>query len=400
MKKALYYFFFFSAVFGQGDFSNDFTFGIIGDSQHLTHGWNSRDPDDQKRRFRALTQWFKDHVDSLNIIFISHVGDVVNNEDQPSQWDAAIEAMTSIREAGIPWGIAPGNHDDMDNYSYYNNAFGLDWWEGNQWFGGSYPAGKSQNQYQLFSFGLNEFLWLHLENRAPLDAVEWGQSVLDQFPNRIAFVTTHDYTSERGFETYGESLWNNLIKINTNIIAVFCGHQFGVSYILRENDAGRPVHNILVDFQNEVQELQGATRWMEYNMEENKFYSYTITPGEDNLLYTDPIRPNSFTGWERDLWQANPELAHHETRFETGDFFGEPLLPPVTVRRERIMGYHPPEDRKTTFFDVRGRKRRDVLDLPYNNETSYKAKTTGVYLVQFKDGGKRIVFGKQSVLVE
>lgn len=385
-----------AGVHGGAPFTNDFTLGIIGDTQRLTHAWGGRTAAENARRLNAITKWHKDHADSLKMAFISHMGDVVDNAGQADQWAAAKAAMQNIKDAGVPWGMVPGNHDVGNAYAEYNTHFPLSTWEGKAWFGGGYPAGKSQNQYQLFAHGGNRFLWLHLENKAPAAAVAWAQGILTQHADRVAFVTTHDYTSERGFEPYGESLWQSLIRKNANIVAVFCGHQFGISYVQRRNDAGKVVHNILVDYQDEADDnLQGATRWMEVNVKENKVYSYTINPGQGNLRLTAPLRPNSFTGWAADSARKSPSLAHHEQQFATSGFFTPPLAAPTGIKgitRRPVPGYHPRGDASQTLYDLGGR--RAVFRDPWQQEIRGALRPGArALVVRFKDGGETLLLG-------
>jgi len=59
----------------------------------------------------AQTEWVKENRDKENIVFVTHVGDVVNDHKQaPDEWVVAQRAM-SVLDGVVPWGVAIGNHD-------------------------------------------------------------------------------------------------------------------------------------------------------------------------------------------------------------------------------------------------------------------------------------------------
>ncbi len=61
--------------------------------------------------FYAQTQWIKENRAKENIVFVTHVGDVVNDRKKDTnQWVVAHKAM-SVLDGVVPWGVAIGNHD-------------------------------------------------------------------------------------------------------------------------------------------------------------------------------------------------------------------------------------------------------------------------------------------------
>lgn len=379
---------------GLSGFPNDFTIGIIGDTQRLTHAYAGHNETENVRRFNALTQWFYKNADSLKIVFVSHMGDVVDNADQMSEWKIARTAMHTIKNAGIPWGIAPGNHDKGADYIEYNRNFGLDWWEGKPWFGGGFPAGQSQNQYQIISSDSGSLLWIHLEHQAPTASISWAQTLIDKHPEHTVFITTHDYISDMGFQPYGDTLWNALIRKNARIQAVFCGHQRGTSYIQRRNDAGNIVHNILVDYQDEtLDDLHGATRWMEFNHKENRLYSYTINPAKNGVRITGTLRPDAFTGWVADSARKSVKLAHHDHEYSVDDFFGEGMaIKPQPREKRPARASRVGLDANTLVYNMQGRR------LTWNRISQqeivfYRKRYTKAFVVRFRDDGKTVLMG-------
>jgi hypothetical protein len=88
----------------------DFTIIVIPDTQYYSESF----PD----IFKAQMQWVVDNRDARNIVYVAHVGDIVNRDYDIHQWQVADSAMKIMENAvfegfpdGIPYGIAPGNHD-------------------------------------------------------------------------------------------------------------------------------------------------------------------------------------------------------------------------------------------------------------------------------------------------
>lgn len=60
--------------------------------------------------FDSQTQWIAANVADLNIKFVIHQGDIVNNSNVNLQWQRANHSL-SILESKVPWAVLPGNHD-------------------------------------------------------------------------------------------------------------------------------------------------------------------------------------------------------------------------------------------------------------------------------------------------
>jgi hypothetical protein len=61
--------------------------------------------------FFAQTNWIRQNRDKESIVFVMHVGDLVQNRSKSlSEWKVADEAM-AVLDGIVPYGIAIGNHD-------------------------------------------------------------------------------------------------------------------------------------------------------------------------------------------------------------------------------------------------------------------------------------------------
>ncbi|HOW18117.1 MAG TPA: metallophosphoesterase [Phycisphaerae bacterium] len=235
------------------------TIVMLPDTQHYSRKW--------PESFLAQTEGVRRNRDRENIVFVTHVGDVVNDRNKDmNEWDAADRAMSRL-DGVVPWGTALGNHDfalskdGTRDASGFLQHFGPQRFKGLPWYGGASANGL--NSYQLFSGAGMDFIILHLEMEAPDSSIAWAAEVLRQHPHRAAIVTTHSYLKghdgvgrsiEKGKGeglNSGEEIWCKLIRNHPQIFMVLCGHvQATVEYHqVSINDAGNKVAEILADYQ-------------------------------------------------------------------------------------------------------------------------------------------------------
>ena len=219
----------------------------------------------------------------------------------------ATEGYRIISEAGLPFGVAPGNHDydaawsvigyppnrekkwsemtqtvedlgilhigGLDNF---RSVFGADsnFFRDKSWYVASYRGGA--NSAQRFSAGGYDFLHIALEMSPADDVLRWVEEVLAQYPGLPTIVTTHDYLNVAGerrarplidlaridpeYHNNAEQLWRKLIRQHDQIFLVLCGHNHGQSFRIDDNRHGNPVHQILADYQGRGQVAVQAGR--------------------------------------------------------------------------------------------------------------------------------------------
>ena len=88
----------------------------------------------------------------------------------------------------------------------------------------------------------------------------WASGIINAHKDRQVIVAMHYYLrpegrpSEgrpKGFDGYvGDELWNRLIRKHESIFMVASGHVVGPRHQTSKNDAGRPVLEILADFES------------------------------------------------------------------------------------------------------------------------------------------------------
>ena len=250
--------------------------------------------------FMVQVQWIASVKDSLNIVFVSHLGDVVDHDDVPGEWAVASAAM-AVLDSIVPLGIAPGNHDitgpwggTAGSWSKYRSYFPANRYSGKPYWGGYYNLnmGSRASSYQKIVAGSDSLLFLHLEFQAPDDVLAWARGVVDAHPNHRAFVSTHSYMNGAGVRTVstkytrtdgnnGEQIWQELVRRSPNIRLVHGGHYCGEARTVSVNDAGLGVDEILTDYQCNPNGGDGWLRYYVFKPGLGEIHAYTYSPTLD-----------------------------------------------------------------------------------------------------------------------
>jgi hypothetical protein len=253
--------------------------------------------------FENQTEWIVQNENEKNIVFVTHLGDIVNVNNNDYQWQYADNAM-SILDGKVPYGILPGNHDMNGGYSpplgagatYYENYFPASRYQGYSYWGGSYDSNyvtslsPNMNNYQLFSAGGMDFITLSLQYNPPADVLSWADNVLSEYPNRRAIISTHSYIDTSGSLAGdgGTAIWDNVVVPENNVFLVLCGHwsYSGEAAQKIDNLGNRTVYQLLSDYQDQANGGDGWLRIMEFVPSENKIYVRTYSPYLDQY-WTD-----------------------------------------------------------------------------------------------------------------
>jgi len=289
----------------------DFNYVAIPDTQHYVD--NATWP----VTFTQQTQWIVNNRATMNIAFVSHLGDIVEHIDTntpnsnppinaPLEWDRASASMQVLDDALMPYGIAPGNHDmsSLGVAAGYDLKFPVSRMLKFSTYGGYLGANlfnftdpinrQNKNNFSLFSAGGMDFVVIHLEYDMPPDAVAWADRVLKAFPNRRAIIATHLFLSDAGQRpstvlnrgtdgTSAAAVWTSLIVPNCNVFLILNGHYPGEA---NRSDATptnaacptRTVHQLESDYQSRANGGDGYLRYMTFKPSENKIYVYTYSP--------------------------------------------------------------------------------------------------------------------------
>jgi len=209
-----------------------------------------------------------------------------------------------IAKTGVPFGVAPGNHDydtgyqfnpfpddpnprtriseagltpnrHVGGYNTFNEIFGPNskYFKDKNWYISSYNGGV--NSAQMFEAGGYRFLHFSFEMQAGDDVLEWAQGVIDAHPHLPTMISTHDYLNPRGERlphpvydfasvdpsdhNSAEDIWNEFIKQNDQVFMILSGHQIGQAFRVDKNTAGNNVYQILSDYQGRGQAANPPT---------------------------------------------------------------------------------------------------------------------------------------------
>ena len=282
-----------SACFGPDE---DFAIIVLPDTQFYSASMNGGSPE----IFEAQTRWIVENKDSLNIVFVTHVGDFVQNGDRVlTEWEAGDAAISLLEDPettglpeGIPFGVAVGNHEqsptgDADGTTaLFNRFLGVSRFEGRAYYGGHFGA-TNDNHYEVFSAGSLDFIILHLEyDTSPDSAVlGWADEVLKEHSTRRAIVVTHYMVgvgNPADFGTQGQAIYDKL-KDNPNLFLLLGGHIPGRGGEGQRVDSldDRRVYSLLSDYQARSRGGDGWLRIMRFSPARNEIAVQTFSPFVD-----------------------------------------------------------------------------------------------------------------------
>ncbi len=262
-----------------------FTVALLPDTQNYAEKF----PD----TYAAQTKWIVSRQDPDNIRFAIHLGDIVQHAHVEKEWEAADRAHR-VLDGVVPYSVTPGNHDldQVDKKltrgtTLYDKYFGPDRFKECAWYGGH--MGKSNaNSYCTFDGGGMKFMVLSLEY-APSDAaIAWAAEVVDAHKDHRVILATHYHmrADKRGKGKslggyIGDDLWERFIRKHENIFMVVSGHVLGVNHQTSTNDAGRPVHEILCDYQGLPNGGDGWLQTLRFVPAKNAIYVDSYSPVVD-----------------------------------------------------------------------------------------------------------------------
>jgi plastocyanin len=278
----------------------DFTIGTLPDTQF----YSQNTPSTRFAQYLAQTQWYVDTRAQLNTVFVTHLGDITQTQDTiEAEWQRASQAQATMDNAGLPNSVVTGNHDiviSTGNSHFFDQYFSPSRYLGNAWYGGYQgyaPDGiadvsvdrLNKNNYELFDVGTLKFLMISLEVDMPQFSVQWAQNVINAYPDRRVIITTHSFLTPSGTRattlatgrpdaTLPDAVFSQLISPNCNIFLVINGHFNGEASRTDTNACGKPVHQVVVDYQGRINGGDGWLRYMTFRPALNQIDSYSYSP--------------------------------------------------------------------------------------------------------------------------
>ncbi len=268
--------------------ADDFTFIWMSDTQYYSASY--------PHIYEQQVNWIAAKQEALNIQYVFHTGDLVDNSADFNQWDVADRSMKVLDDAKIPYGVLAGNHD-VDHkdglYDNYYQFFGEDRFKDRSYYGESYL--NNRGHYDLISANGNDFIMIYMGWGVDEAGIEWMNEVLEKYPNRKAFINVHEYLLASGTRSpIGEEIFQKVVIPNPNVYAVLAGHYHNSQKVIDEIDdnndgiADRTVYQLLANYQGGPEGGQGYIRLLNFNSETNEIDVQTYSPYLDKYNYYDP----------------------------------------------------------------------------------------------------------------
>ena len=260
-----------------GDF---FTVVVLPDTQYYSSYWETI--------FFEQTHWACQcsGIEDLNVLFVSHLGDIVHRGNKRERdWARAEGAMSTLLKCGIPHGFLPGNHD-IDSkwgrgeaYRYYDASFPSERYEGLDWYGGSHPEDTTRSNFEFFEYGGSGFVFLHLQYRLDRELFDWASGVLTDHSDRVALLSTH--YAGNACSGAVNSWVEKLITDHCNLLLVFGGHVTGCGAersVGVNNSCGEEAHVLVSNYQIRENGGDGWLRYYTFHPDEGTVCARTYSP--------------------------------------------------------------------------------------------------------------------------
>ena len=239
----------------------DFTIVLFPDTQNEVQSYPNV--------WESIPRWVANNKTPQNIRAVIGLGDVTN-EHTGIEFQEAVKGWNIIDNAGLPYIPVIGNHDYNSMHSRaattWNDYLGVNRFSPKSWYGGAYNN-STENYWIKFNIGSHKYLILALEFFPRIEALHWAQSIISANTDREVIVATHGYLNGNGARTRhgdawgpdengsdGQQIWDNLIKLDSNIFLTVCGHQIGgptSAYSRDTGIAGNTVNQLFINHQNE-----------------------------------------------------------------------------------------------------------------------------------------------------
>jgi len=254
-------------------FAQDFTIAVIPDWQKLTYLGT-----DGAQQMKNITQWFVDHKQELNIVFVANLGDMTQgtyNSDSYSsdQWDRNVNALAILRNNGIPFSPNQGNHDP---YVAINKYFPVSYFENEPYWGGSMD-GKIENSYYTFEASGMRYILLTTQWEKSISVNAWANNIFKANSDRRAIFVNHGGLSTVVDNGY---LIEPIVRQNDNIFLGVMGHLSGEEFNKFTSIGGKTQCCIRTDYQDsDVNNIPAAMfRYYTFKPNKDSVYVYTYDP--------------------------------------------------------------------------------------------------------------------------
>ena len=279
--------------------TGDFTIAVIPDTQYYIYSTNNGTP----KIFESQVDWIRNNQEKENIVYVVHLGDMVEHGDNPAyafgEWFQAKSLMYKLENpVSIPYGIAVGNHDQYPSQYpvtgttlYYEKYFGVRHFEGRSYYGGHYGT-NNDSHYDVFSAGGKDYIVIYIEydafNEDQVGMNSWAYNLLLQYSGRKAIIVSHYLIGNNGssgtndgtpgtFRLQGQGIYDRL-KYCPNVFMMLCGHvgDNGEGY-RKDTFQGNTIHTFLSDYQSRENGGNGLMRLYHFSVTKNLLEIKTLS---------------------------------------------------------------------------------------------------------------------------
>ena len=260
-----------------GGSDGDFTLVALPDTQNYASYYPSV--------LTSQLQWIVDKEAEENIVFVTHLGDLVNTATSLTEYDRVEDAISLLDRTDIPYSIGPGNHDIPD--TNFNLYFGVDRFWGASWYGGYY-GDNNDNSYSLFSVDGMDFILINLEYEPDGDVLDWAGGLLKTYAGRRAIVASHEILNLDDSWAYGDIF--AALQDNPNLFLMLCAHNHseddGAGFRSDTASDEHVIYTLLSDYQDFPEGGYGYLRLIRFSPANDKIYVSTYSPYHEVFLIT------------------------------------------------------------------------------------------------------------------
>ncbi|GGV10432.1 hypothetical protein GCM10010182_33090 [Actinomadura cremea] len=261
----------------------DATFAWMTDTQH----YSEREPE----TYQKMVDWAIKNRYSKDIGYGVHTGDIVEHAGVSQEWANASRIMKTWDDAGLPYGIVPGNHDIGDgHYEVYRTHFGESRYAGRPWYGGT--VDDNVQHYDIVSTPGADYLVMYLDWSLDAEEIAWANKVIKAHPEHNVIIGTHQYITVGGaYYGPGQKIFDEIVLPNENVDMILSGHVHGVALnVKREGD--RVIVEVLADYQEVPTSGGGWMRTVGFDTGNQTVSNETFSVLSDGNHYWDPELEN------------------------------------------------------------------------------------------------------------
>ena len=327
------------------------TFTWCTDAQHMIqHNYEDGSYRDYTYYIRDQFNLFIQEYNEGKIGYVINTGDISDEPNNAAMFAECRSISDILDNANIPNGVVAGNHDA--NWTNWCPYYGAKYYDYQDWWGGDY--GDNKGHYDLVTIGGRDLVFVclgwTLENDA--NATAWARKVFNTYPNRTGVLALHGYLG-----TDGEILFNTARKFWAiaedcpNLNMIICGHEPGTARNIRYTSDGRPVLEMLHDYQSGSPSnmwwkwLEGGSGLFRYvTIGDGTVTNRTFTISKNDYIRVYGRNPDNEDGyyyyWDKDEenFTMPVELVQNERRVEVRSFTARTVKDGAEVAEARVSG--------------------------------------------------------------